>query len=189
MKWVLSFALLLPAMSLAGTATATWTHPTTNTDGSVLPLAEITSTRVEWGTCSGTAFGTKAGEVVVPAPAATTTINNLPAGETCFRAFTLANGNVSGPSAVQVKIVPAPTPNPPTFTTIAVVANANVAPAYKILASGARSDVLAGFVPTGRACTGNVVFTYRGVPFRKVARADVAWWGTTPTDNVAASCG
>jgi hypothetical protein len=188
-KLLLLIALLLPLQALAGSATATWTHPTTNTDGSALPLAQITSTRVEWGSCAGAAFGAKAGEVVVPAPAATITINNLPAGTTCFRAFSLANGNESAASSVGVKIIPQPTPNPPTFTAIAVVAGANMAPAYKILADGSRSSVLAGFVPIGRACSGNVVFTYRGASFRKVAAADVMWWATTPTASVAAACG
>jgi hypothetical protein len=188
MKKLLLLALF-PISALAGTATFSWTHPTTNTDGSALPLAQITSTRIEWGSCVGAAFGTKAGEVVVPAPAATITVNNIAAGQMCARAFTLANGNESGPSAVGTKLVPQPTPSPPTFTTIAVVANANVAPAYKILADGTRSSVLAGFVPVGKACAGTVAFTYRGVNFRKVAAADVQWWATVKTDQVAAACG
>jgi hypothetical protein len=125
----------------------------------------------------------------VPAPAATITVNSIAPGQMCARAYTLANGNESGPSVVGTKLVPQPTPNPPVFTTIAVVANANVAPAYKIMADGTRSTVLAGFVPVGKACTGGVAFTYRGATFRKVAQADVQWWATAKTDSVAAACG
>jgi len=194
MKKLLLFLALLPVVALAGTATATWTHPTTYVDGKPLPLSEITSTRVEWENYAvGGGFGTKTGEIVVPAPPATATINNLPPGTFCFRSWTLATNGLESinPSGTWSKGVPAPAspPNPPTFVTISVVADANVAPAYKIMADGTRSATLAGFVPTGKACSGPVAFYYRGVPFRQVAASDVQWWGTTATTQVAASCG
>lgn len=62
LMWILCVASL-PA--LAADITTTWTYPTQNTDGSAIPASgagSIASSRVEWGTCAGAAFGTKLGE-------------------------------------------------------------------------------------------------------------------------------
>ena len=102
---------------LAANVTVSWTHPTQFTDGSALALNQIASTRVEYGSCAGTAFGTVAGQVTVPAPATTTTISGFAPGTHCFRAYTrttVAAGNQeSGPSGMATKVIPFPPPNPP----------------------------------------------------------------------------
>jgi hypothetical protein len=63
-----------------------------------------------------------------------------------------------------------------------------MAPAYRINADGSRGSAVLGFVPTGTACAGAPVYTYRGVSYARVPRETVKWWGTSPTDAVAAPC-
>lgn len=106
----------------AATVTVTWTPPTTNTDESPIPATgegSLTNYRIEYGTCIGAAFGTKAGEVTRPAPATSATLNLNP-GTTCVR-VSVANtyGNESAPSNVASKVVAPPTPKPPQLATIA----------------------------------------------------------------------
>lgn len=187
-KRALLLGLLLGTMigqAIAGTATVSWTNPTTNVDGS--PIGTITGTRVEYGSCSGTAFGTKAGEQTASG-AATSIVITLPAGAYCFRAYTQTAAGESAASNVASKVIPAPLPNPPTITTIAVVAGVDHVPAFRILADGTRSTTVAGFVPVGTACTGPVVFTYRSRSYRRVDPSAVKWWQTSPTSSIAAAC-
>lgn len=111
------------AKVFAADVTVTWTHPTAFVDGTSLALGQIASTRVEYGSCSGTAFGTKTGEVTVNAPATTATISGFANGTTaCFRVFTrttaAAGGLESGPSGVAQKAFGWPAPNPPTIVTV-----------------------------------------------------------------------
>jgi hypothetical protein len=122
------FALgLFASAAYAADATITWTMPTQNTDNSAIPASgsgSIASTRVEWGTCSGTSFGTKAGERIVNAPATTTTITGLTSGSTfCFRAFVRNTaGAESAASNVVSRVMPSPTPKPPVLSsTVSVV--------------------------------------------------------------------
>ena len=124
---LLLFSVAFCSLANAADATVSWQHPTKNTDGSSIPASgagSIASTRVEYGSCSGTAFGTKAGEVSVPAPAASTTITDFAAGSTsCFRAYAKNTFGVeSGASAVVSKVFPAPTPNPPVLSSTITVA-------------------------------------------------------------------
>ena len=108
---------LVGAAALAASVTATWQHPTQNTDDSAIPATgagSIASTRIEWGSCNGAAFGTAVGEVVVPAPAATTVIPNLGVGTWCARAFSKNTyGAESDASGVVQKVIAAPKPKPP----------------------------------------------------------------------------
>lgn len=123
---VLALAVIGATRALAADVTVTWTHPTQFTDGSTLALGQIASTRVEYGSCSGSAFGTRVGDVTVPAPATTTTIAGFAPGTHCFRAFTrttaAAGGQESAPSAVASRVIAFPPPNPPTIVTVATVA-------------------------------------------------------------------
>lgn len=177
----------LSTTAQAAVVTASWTHPTSRTDGSALPLSAITATRVEHGTCNGSAFGVRNGEIIVPAPA-TSAQFNLPSGTHCIRAFTQAGSLESAPSAVVVHVVPVAPPNPPVLT-VAQVAGMNDVAVYKFAATtNSRSTAVAGFAPVGVACVGDQVFTYRGQSYRRVSRNDVKWWGVTPSDNVAAPC-
>ena len=172
--------LLLPFTAFAGTATLTWTAPTTNTDGSTItgPV-----TYKVYGALQGSAKALIASPAVSPF-----THSAVPTGTFCYHVTAVVGTAESAPSNESCKVIPAPTPNPPVLVTVAVVAGVPVVPAYNVLASGARSAAVAGFVAIGKACSGAVVFTYRGKSYRRVAPTDVAWWQTTATPDVAAPC-
>lgn len=186
---VVGLCLLFAGVAQAAVRQVCWTHPTTNTDGSALPVSQITRTTVAWGPSETDMPNTK----IVTGTATCTTIDFAPA-TWVVAARTTANGNDSNYSrAVQV-VIPQPTPNPPVVTVQAVVAGLNMSPAYKILPDGTRSQVVVGFVPIGTACDdGPVVFSYRNKPYRKVAANKVKWWSPTLADvrsppPVAAAC-
>lgn len=127
MKKLIALLLLLPGLVLADEARVRWTNPTTNTNGTAIPASgpgSLTETRVEYGTCDGTGFGTATGEVRVPAPATETTITGFEPGMTvCFRNFARNTyGNESGPSNIGTKTFPTPTPQPPVLTVVPPVA-------------------------------------------------------------------
>ena len=114
---------LLAGSALAGEAVVTWTHPTARTDGTAFPLTAIGSTLVEYGTCSGTAFGTASGNQSVTGAATTLTVTNLAAGTWCFHARTVDTGGAqSNWSAAVSKVVPVAPPNPPTIVTVSTYA-------------------------------------------------------------------
>jgi len=180
--------LLLAGVSQAAVRTVSWTHPTYNTDGSALPVAQITGTTVVWGTSATAMTSSK----LVTGTATSTTIDFGP-GTWFVAARTNANGNSSAVSNVAQVVIPQPTPNPPIVTVQAVVAGINMSPAYKILADGTRSQVVAGFVSVGSACDGPVVFKYRELSYREIATARVSWWKPTLADvrsppRVAVAC-
>ena len=170
----LLITLLAPSAYAADLSVA-WTNPTQNTDGSTIPATgagSLTQTRVEWGACaSAGVFGTKAGEVVVAAPAVAATINGVTPGSTvCVQAFTKNTyGSESAASAVVSKVVPAPVPQPPVLVTVSIVA-------YEVLPhpiEGTRLGRNVGTVPLGTACgTEPVVYTSRGTYF-EVPRKNV----------------
>jgi hypothetical protein len=105
----------------ADTVTVNWTPPTANTNGSAIAATgpgSLTNYRVEYGTCVGSAFGVKAGEVTRAAPATGTTLNLQP-GTTCVRAFVSNTfGKESAASNVTSKVIDQPVPNPPTNLTV-----------------------------------------------------------------------
>ncbi len=178
--------LLVGGPAYAGTASITWTNPSTNVDGS--PIGTITGTRIEYGTCNGgSTFGTKAGERLVTAGTSATL--SLSPGTWCVRAYTQTAAGESAPSNAVQAVIAAPLPNPPTLSTTVVVAGSSMQPAYGITAAGAQG-ALVGLVDVGRECAGPVVFTYRGAGFRRVDPGAVRWWtGVKPTTAVAAACG
>ncbi len=119
-------ALLSACATIAGasTITVTWDNPTDNTDSSLIPATQgapeaLQTWRIEYGTCVGSAFGTKAGEFTrtraVGGPPLTTATNNVPTGLTCVRVL-VANtaGNESSPSNVASRTVAPSTPKNPT---------------------------------------------------------------------------
>jgi hypothetical protein len=147
---MVAVCLLLAKSAIAGQAVVTWTNPTTRTDGSAFPLSAIGSTQVEYGTCSGTAFGTVAGNQSATGGATTLTITNLAAGTWCFRARSVdTSGLQSGWSAIASKVVPVAPPNPPTIVTVATTAYV-----LKQWADGRKvfSLVQSGSVPLGIEC-------------------------------------
>jgi hypothetical protein len=195
-RWLLPLLVALmasPSIAQAASINASWNNPTQNTDGTSIPASgpgSITGTLVEWGTCAGTAFGTKAGEQFVASPATSVRIDNLAPATHCVRAFSRNTfGQQSAASNVLARTITAPVPNPPTLTTVAVVAGLNMAPLYRINADGSRGSALLGFMPTGEACDGPVVYRYRGADYRRPKDfSTVKWWGTAPTTSAAAPC-
>ena len=114
---------LLAGSAFAGEATVTWTNPTTRTDGSALTASQIGSTKIEWGTCQGSSFGTAAGSASAAGAATSLVVPNLSPGTYCFRAATIdTSGLQSAWSAVASKVVPVAPPNPPTLVTISTYA-------------------------------------------------------------------
>jgi hypothetical protein len=109
---IILLILLLVALvhvAKAADATVTWAHPTQRIDGSSLPLSSIKETRVEFGSCAGTAFGTLAGTMTVAAPATSITVPGLSYGTWCFQAYTVDTLNqMSVASAVATKSFLAP---------------------------------------------------------------------------------
>lgn len=180
--------LIVAGVSQAAVRTVSWTHPTTNVDGSALPLTQITRTIVVWGASSTAMTNSK----IVTGTATSTTLDLVP-GTWFIGARTTANGNDSAVSNVVQVVIAQPTPNPPVVTVQAVVAGLNMAPAFKILSDGSRSSVIAGFVPVGTGCGGPVVFKYRKLDYRTVPREAVKWWNPPLADvqsppAVAAPC-
>lgn len=187
MKRILYFAcaLVIGAVisdAFAGTATVTWANPSSYLDGSLLSAADITQTRLEYGSCSGTAFGIKAGEVIISGAATTATIPSLVAGTYCFRAYTTAKGVESAPSNVASKAVPQAAPNPPTLTTVATVAY-SVTVDWPNLALVRYQQV--GTVALGTACAGAA--TDDG--YNLIPRTAVKWTGTNKPQYIVALCG
>lgn len=164
--------LTFASLAHAGDATVSWTLPTQNTDGSAIPATgtgSLTATRVEYGTCSGTAFGTKSGEVTVPAPGASVTISGFAAGSTaCFRAAAQNTfGIESAMSAVVSKTFPAPTPKPPVITTVSgLVWEYRVHPV-----DGPYLARAVGSIDAGKLCLG--LAPLYGEDLFRVRRADV----------------
>ncbi len=146
---IVLLVFFLLSSAIAGEATVSWTNPTTRTDGTALPSSQIGSTRVEWGTCSGSAFGSALGNQSATGTATSTIINNLAPGTYCFRAATVdAAGLQSGWSNIASKVVPVAPPSPPVIVTVATTAYV-----FKVTQRGLLKLVKSGTVPLGVACT------------------------------------
>lgn len=149
----------------AATVELSWTHPTSFVDGTPLAIGQIDSTRIEVGTCSApSVFGTKQGEKVVAAPAASTTLTVNP-GTWCYRAYSkataAAGGGESVASGVVTGAVPWPNPNPPVLST-------TVRTVYEIIPDrwdGARLGRAVGTAPVGTQCTGEGISTQKGIVY------------------------
>jgi hypothetical protein len=174
--------------AFGATATISWQNPTQNVDGSPIPATgagSLVSTRVDWGTCSGTAFGTKQGEVVVPMPATTATIPDLADGATvCFRAFSRNTfGEQSATSNIVSRIIPAPRPRPP-------VLSSTVNVAWREYSDG--RFVLVGMLPLGVECDPARTVEKYGATFNPVPAAAVQPFNGKPAPEAGtymAICG
>jgi hypothetical protein len=189
--------LVVGGVAKADTVVVNWTNPTTNTNDTVIPASgagSLQAWRVEYGTCNGTAFGTRVGDVprtrATGGPALTTITINLDVGTSCVRVYTANTyGEESDASNVTVRVIAPPKPRPPVQVQ-AVVAGMDHSPVYRLTQLGKRDDRYSdacGFIEVGKACTGNVLFRFRDQSFRKVAASDVKAWGTN-CDNAAAPC-
>ncbi len=169
--------------AIAGDAALTWTLATANTDGSVIPASgpgSLTATKVEWGTCSGANFGTKAGEQIVATPAVTYTVTNLAPGTWCFRAYSRNTyGLDSAPTNAVSKVIAPPVPNPPGSLVVAATV------VYQLIGTPDRfATVPVGTIPAGTACdTTQAVLGMYVVP-----RAAVTWYGSVKPQSVLAQC-
>lgn len=91
---ILALALAFVALTASAqtlprdSARVSWVLPTLNVDGSTIPATgpgSLRDVRVRRGTCVGTAFGTQAEVVTLPATALEYTFNLLPDGPNCFQ--------------------------------------------------------------------------------------------------------
>lgn len=118
MKKLLPYLLAgFVTVTLAATANVSWQNPTQNTDNTAIPASgpgSIASTRIEYGTCIATAFGTKLGEFIVTGQAEAGVSPDLAPGTYCARAYTKNTyGTESDSSNVAQKVIAAPKPKPP----------------------------------------------------------------------------
>ena len=179
-----AFALCLSASpASAGDAVLTWTLATANTDGSAIPATGPTSlaaTRVEWGTCSGSNFGTASGQQIVATPAVTYTVTGLAAGVWCFRAYSrTVAGLESAPTVVVTKTILQAPPQPPGNLTVAALT------VYQFIGTTDAITLLAvGTVPAGTACDPAQSVNGRYA----VPRAAVTWYGSVRPRVVFANC-
>ena len=167
----------------AGDAALTWTLATQNTDGTAIPASgptSLTATRVEWGTCSGSAFGTVVGQQTVATPATTYTVTGLAAGVWCFRAYSrTVAGLESAPTVVITKTILQAPPQPPGNLTVAALT------VYQFIGTTDAITLLAvGTVPAGTACDPAQSVNGRYA----VPRAAVTWYGSVRPRVVFAQC-
>lgn len=167
----------------AGDAALTWTLATANTDGTAIPASGPTSlaaTRVEWGTCSGSNFGTASGQQIVATPAVTYTVTGLAAGVWCFRAYSrTVAGLESAPTVVVTKTILQAPPNPPGNLTVAALV------VYQLIGTPDRfATIPVGTIPAGTVCDA----TQAVLGMYVVPRAAVTWYGSTRPQSVLAQC-
>lgn len=172
----------------AGTATLSWTLPTTYVGGTPIGSAPVT-TRIYRAT---TQAGLATAPVLTTTAAGATgyTDTTAPTGTVWYQISAVVNGQESARTTAVSTTIADPAPNPPTgFTVTPVVAGLNMNPVYRINADGTRGSVVLGFVPVGVHCIGPVVYTYRQRPYRRVDPAMVKWERTAPTTSIATACG
>lgn len=167
MKRLLFALLLLPFLAHAGTATLTWTAPTTRTDGS--PLSAVASYNVYRGTSATTL--TKLATVTAPATGYvdSAAIN----GATNYYAVSAVDsaGNEGPQSNVASKAVPLAPPAAPTSLTIAAVTAYQAVP-------GANGDLVmsaVGTVAASTACDPLQGVIVGGVVYNEVPKSAVTF--------------
>jgi len=173
--------------AIAGDAVLTWTLATANTDGSAIAASGPTSlaaTRVEWGGCSGSNFGTAAGQQIVATPATAYTITGLAAGVWCFRAYsrTVAGLESAPTNAVTKTILQAP-PNPPGNLTI------TVSTVYTLVKTRDGLVMLpVGTAPGGAQCDAQVAVVIDALTYNAVPRALLTFSGSVRPEVVFGRC-
>lgn len=182
--------LKVQAVTLASGGTglkATWTNPTNYTDGSALPVTDITQTRIEYGTCAGSGNSltlvTVLGQFLGSGGSTTATSAALAPGTYCLRAFTTAKGVESGPTNIVQGSVPQPAPNPPSNLQSAPVVIATTA-YMELRVPNGFSFLAVGTVPLGTPCDPNQRVNF----FNVVDRALVHFTGTIQPQAVVAAC-
>ncbi len=179
MKRILAFlALFASGFALAGTATLTWTNPTTNTDGSALTQTGVNVYRGSSATGPWTEIGSvvAAGGVV---PATYTDAKAVDGATESYYVTAVSATGESAPSAVVSKAIPLPLPNPPTNLTVTAVT------AYQLawMKDNRFALIPWGHVALGSPCVGGVSLGgLHGVAQWRIKRANIsqpagAWMG------------
>jgi hypothetical protein len=170
-----------PPTPTPGSLTITWTAPTTNTDGTP---ANVTGYRVTW-------TGAASGEAVL-GNVLTYTLTGAP-GTYYVRVYARDATGESGPTnpvagVITASAPPPPPPPAPVVATVGYASGVTQIPVFAMTSTNARSSTVVGVIPVGVACIGPQLTTYRNQGYRRVPRANVIWWATTPTDNAMAAC-
>lgn len=203
MRYLLAAVALLcafmpPPPAQAETVRACWTNATTNTDNSPIPATgpgSLTRTTVEYGTRNANAFGTKAGEIFIAAPATCVDVNLVVVQEYSLRAFhcntfatsfALSAAGCSIASNIVFRTVAPPTPGPPTNLT------ASSPVAYEIRQSNGQLVAnRMGLIPLGTLC-GQEFQIVGGVRYYSVELRDadlVNWPSAVSNIRLWAQCG
>jgi len=173
MKKLILLSLMFSSTVLGDTATVTWNHPTTNTNGSTIPASgegSLVSSRVVYGICTvvGT-FNNAPSSLLVLYPTNSVEINSLAAGQWCFGVYSKNTyGSESLISAIVSKtIANTPTiPNPPVILTVATIA-------YEINSKGNLGSPI-GTVALNVKCLGTEpLITKRGNTYYELSIDDV----------------
>lgn len=163
-----------PAPAWTGPLTFSWEAASTNTDGS--PITPPVQYRFSLD------------GVAQPLTAALAfTAPSLAAGQHCGTVAAVTTYGQSAESNLLCKTI-APPVVPAGPVVIAPVAGVSWAPVFGIATNSTRGSTVIGFAPVGAACSGAVVYSYRGQGYRKIDPALVTWWGTAPTASAAAPC-
>jgi hypothetical protein len=163
-------------------ANACWTNPTQNTDNTPIPstcptgvtsCGKLVSTRIEYGTCQGTApnqtFGTKVGEITIANPTATQAQLSVTVPQVyCIRALSKNDFTVeSAPSNVATRSFSAPTPKAPQLVVDAIAFEVRTGADGKLLAQRI------GVVHPGTLCASEDQRVVDGVTYSRVDRSAV----------------
>lgn len=163
------FSVLLPLSAGAYELTVSWTNPAQNTDGTPIAASgdgALKETRIEYGSCIGSAFGTPIGEEIVAHPNQTVVIGGLAPGVYCVRAYAVNNsGTSSEPSGVAQGTIAAPVPQPPTITTVEKVA-------YQL--DGGKLQRV-GEIALGIGCTGEPLYSRGWRTFYAIDPAEITF--------------
>lgn len=199
-RWL--YAILLAGCVIAWAAqadvrTVNATAPTSRTDGSALPAAQIAGYEFS---CKGfTPTGGAAGACpAATVPFLTTTLPTqwtvqvpTTGGLMCFQARAkTTDGLFSDYAAATSPCIafPAIPANPPGSVTVAVNIQVNVTPVYTLTAAGNMSSALAGFAAVGMPCQAPTAITYRGFKWYRIDAANVKRWATPVTAKFIAPC-
>jgi hypothetical protein len=165
---VAGLLLLVSQVATAAPLVIDFIYPTVRADGSPQPSSgpgALASVRIEYGSCASPdldAFGVKEGEVVVPYPQASVTVQ-VSAGIKCARAFLKDNLDIEGAASNLGRYFPAPG---------AVTLKTSERIAYELRKSGSGFKfVSVGSVSLGVQCGRRLVGAYYQIDGAKITKS------------------
>ena len=191
MRYSILVALLAAELAIAGSATVSWNNATQNTDGSPIPTTgddALATTTIEYSFCVNGDVDSNPLITVVPATVETHIIDDLAAGDWCFKAFHTNNGGInSDPSNIATKTILPNKPNPPDILTI----TANIV--YDVLKIEGRFVFQPmGTVPANTQCNPNYSVTgdlnLVTTTMYAVSKDQVSWAGNQRPLVIVAEC-